>query len=91
MCKRMRWNWARLGLSLLIPAAVWGQTSIHVTSTAQTSSTDCTLSNAIKSANTAAAVGGCTFIGSGGPYTIQLQNQTYIMATVDNWWYCARH
>ncbi|MGI8744922.1 MAG: hypothetical protein ACR2NN_20585 [Bryobacteraceae bacterium] len=39
------------------------------------------------SANTATASGGCTFAGSGAPYTIQLQNQTYVMSTVNNYWY----
>ena len=76
-----------LGSLVLLSLPALAQSGITVTSLAQTSATDCTLSNAIKSANTAAAVGGCTFTGSGGPYTIQLQNQTYIMATVDNWWY----
>ncbi|MGI8744920.1 MAG: hypothetical protein ACR2NN_20575 [Bryobacteraceae bacterium] len=63
------------------------QTAITVNSTAQVYPTDCTLSNAIVSANTAKASGGCTFAGSGAPYTIQLQNQTYVMSTVNNYWY----
>lgn len=63
------------GLALLSHAPALAQTTINVNSTAQVSATDCTLSNAIRSANTAAPVGSCTFTGSGAPYTIQLQNQ----------------
>src|ERR1019366_10474065 len=75
------------GLALLNNMPALGQTTIYVNDMAQVSPTTCTLSNAIVSANTAAAVGGCSFTGSGAPYTIQLQNQTYVMATVDNYWY----
>jgi Bacterial Ig-like domain (group 3)/Divergent InlB B-repeat domain len=83
----------RIGLGAL-PAgllfwmgAALGQTTINVGNTAQVSASGCTLSNAIVSANTAAAAGGCVLAGTGAPYTIQLQNQTYVMAAVDNWWY----
>src|ERR1700694_4954279 len=71
------------GLALLSAVSALGQTTINVTSTAQVSTTDCTLSNAIASSNKAAPVGGCALTGSGAPYTIQLQNQTYTMASVD--------
>ena len=75
------------GLALLSAVCATAQTTINVTSADQVSTTDCTLSNAIASSNTAAAVGGCTLTGSGAPYTIQLQNQTYTMTSVDNYWY----
>jgi hypothetical protein len=75
------------GLALLSSVCATAQTTINVTSADQVSTTDCTLSNAIASSNTAAVVGGCTLTGSGAPYTIQLQNQTYTMASVDNYWY----
>ena len=75
------------GMALLSSVAAFPQTTITVNDTTQISS-NCTLSNAIASANADSAVGGCTLTGSGTPYVIQLQtNQSYTLATVDNWWY----
>ena len=75
------------GMALLSSVAAFPQTTITVNDTTQISS-NCTLSNAIASANADSAVGGCTLTGSGTPYIIQLQtNQSYTLATVDNWWY----
>lgn len=75
------------GAILLSSTAAFPQTTITVNDATQISS-NCTLSNAIASANADSAVGGCTLTGSGTPYTIQLQtNTSYTLATVDNWWY----
>jgi hypothetical protein len=78
------------GMLLLSSAAAFALnvgTTITVNDATQISD-NCTLSNAIASANAETAVGGCTLSGSGAPYTIQLQtNQSYTLATVDNYWY----
>jgi hypothetical protein len=85
-------RWAAI-VMLVACVALWGvsqafaQTTITVTDTTQIAS-DCTLTNAIESANLGIASGKCKLQGHGTPYTIQLQaNQTYTMATVNNWWY----
>ena len=74
-------------LALMSSRAALAQTTINVNDQSQVNPATCTLSNAITSANTAAAAGGCTLTGSSAPYTIQLQNLSYTMAVVDNWWY----
>ncbi len=78
------------GAMLASSLAAFAQTTITVNDATQVAS-DCTLSNAIASANAAAAgdpAVGCTLSGSGVPYTIQLQtNQSYTMTTVNNYWY----
>jgi hypothetical protein len=89
---------AVLATSLLFGAALasLAQTTIVVNSTAQEATTDnlngiangnCTLGEAILSANAAAPVDGCAFSGSGAPYTIQLPNQQFPLSSVHNYWY----
>src|SRR6202161_247815 len=89
---------AVLATSLLFGAALasFAQTTIVVNSTAQEATTtnpngivngNCTLGEAILSANAAAPVDACAFSGSGTPYTIQLPNQQFPLSSVHNYWY----
>jgi hypothetical protein len=75
------------GLALLSRMPAQGQTTIYVTDPSQVNPATCTLSNAIAAANAGSAVGACLFTGSGAPYTIQLHNVIYRMASADNYWY----
>jgi hypothetical protein len=74
-----------LVLSSDIPALA--QTTINVNDQSQVNPATCTLSNAIASANAAAAAGGCVLTGSGKPYTITLTNNAYKVESADNYWY----
>ena len=84
------------GLLFCTALSTLAQTTIVVNSTAQEATTanpngiangNCTLGEAILSANTGASVDACTFTGSGAPYTIQLPNQSFTLSSVDNYWY----
>ncbi|HUE02643.1 MAG TPA: choice-of-anchor Q domain-containing protein [Bryobacteraceae bacterium] len=89
---------AVLATSLLSCAALsaLAQTTITVNSTAQEATAsnpngivngNCTLGEAIISANTGTPVDARTFTGSGAPYTIQLPNQQFSLSSPQNYWY----
>jgi hypothetical protein len=69
-------------------------TTITVDTTAQEvpflANNNCTLGEAIRSANTDAQIDGCVpggSFGTGGPFVIELQNATYSLTQPENWWY----
>jgi hypothetical protein len=89
---------ALLAMSLVLgtASATFAQTTIVVNSLVQEATTtnpggiqngDCTLGEAILSANSGTAVDGCYLSGSGSPYTIQLPYVQFTLSEAHNYWY----
>lgn len=85
---------ALVATAVPLPVAHAARTVVTVDSTAQevpfVTNGNCTLGEAIRSANTDTgldACGGDPHFGTGGPFVIELQNTTYTLTQPENWWY----